>query len=205
MAKSYRKQCRKPKPKQQTGKLVVVSPRELQRHLKAGSVDAAAPSSSKKGSKGKGNLPKGGNAAKGTKRKKNSLSELLGHDGGRADIDADEFDSPLTPRCDDASGGISIGKFVFTTSQHSRQHRLCYLLAIRPALRAGTAGGTGLVDVEEGGCHAVVFVESIGVAQELLGELKAMSLTVLAVHERTPKAQVRLLTVLLCCVVLAVL
>ena len=167
MAKSSKKQCRTPKPQRQGGGLVVVTARNL-----------TARSSKPPPVAGK----------KGKKRKKQG--SLLGD----LTIDeSDEFDesTPGSPPQPLLASGTRTREYMFS-SAHSRVQRLCYLLSTRPQARGeeackgkGSSGGT-----EEGGCHAVVFVERAAVAQELVAELKALGLQAFVLHERTPKAQV---------------
>lgn len=182
MAKSSKKQCRTPKPPRQGGGLVVVSQRNLSR--------VAKPEPSKATKK-----------AKGKKRKiaSNPLRELMA--SGDGDESAD-----FAPLPTGVAGAGGITQFMFSSAHHSREQRLYYLLATRPApprlsssagdqeqLSEGgstgdASGGAGAT--VEGGCHALVFVETTTAAQELVGELKALSLVAFALHERTPKAQV---------------
>lgn len=191
MAKSSKKQCRTPKPPRQGGGLVVVSQRDILRVAKPG------PSKTAKKAKGKKK-----------KMSSNPLAELMASGDGD---ESDGFDTPLPshrPCSVVAVAGGSNG-FIFASAHHSREQRLYYLLATRPAPpqqpgegggTAGTPGGDGGVGgtgagagagaAMEGGCHALVFVETTAAAQELVGELKALSLVAFALHERTPKAQV---------------
>eukprot|EP00903_Cladosiphon_okamuranus_P009531 g9080.t1 len=172
-------QCRTRKGPRQGGGLVVVNQRHLSRE---------APGPPPKPTKGK-------------KKKKNgalTLGELMASGNDSEDFDT----SPPTPP---PPGGVA--KYVFSSTHHTLEQRLYYLLATRPSQPKHLAGvhhhhhhqpgGGGSVDgssaaaaaAVEGGCHAVVFVENTAVAQELIGMLKALSLTAYAVHDRTPKAQ----------------
>lgn len=127
------------------------------------------------------------------KRKKHSGGDLLGRPiASRNGAEGHAFDgSPSSSSSDPSAvrtGGVR--EYLFS-SAHSRVQRLYYLLATRPI--AHTEGETtegASSRTEEGGCHAVVFVEATVIAQELIAELKALSLTAYALHERTPKAQV---------------
>lgn len=132
-----------------------------------------------------------GKKKKKNKKDKNVLSEFT-TEGGE---DSDDFDtSSVSPSALSGDGEV-VGGFCFS-SAHSREQRLYYLLAVtrsRPT-EVPTRQGVDVASVfREGGCHAVVFVETIICAQELIAELKALSLTAFAVHERTTKAQVLLL------------
>ena len=162
-----------------------------QRNLSTATATAGPPTNSTKGKKKK-KKKKGGGL---------SLGELMASDN-----DSEDFDAPtLTPP---SAGGVA--KYVFSSTHHTPEQRLYYLLATRPSqpnqpagvhhqqqsgggesiddcAAGGGGAGAGAVD---GGCHAVVFVEQATVAQELVGVLKALSLVAFAVHERTPKAQV---------------
>lgn len=172
MAKSSKKQCRTLKPKRQGGGLVVVSARNLQ---------AAANNNKSSLTQARKSKPK--------KRKKDGgvFGELM---ASRDRTDSDDFDNPCTPIPSHASAlGSEVRQYLFS-SAHSREQRLYYLLATRAQPQVGGRASGGEVLAAEGGCHAVVFVETIAVAQELLAVLKALSLAAFAVHERTPKAQV---------------
>lgn len=194
MAKSSKKQCRTRKPPRQGGGLVVVSQRDVLRVAKPGPSKAAK-------------------KAKGKKKKisSSSLAELMASGDGN---ESDDFDTPLPTHrpCSGVAGAGGINEFIFASSQHSLEQRLYYLLATRPAppqqpgevgSTGGTPGGAGGVGgacasasagaAMEGGCHALVFVETTAAAQELVGELKALGLVVFALHERTPKAQVTII------------
>lgn len=180
MAKSSKKQCRTPKPSRKGGGLVVVS----QRNLHSNSTPQQHPQA-KKGRLGK----------KGKKRGL-GLADLIAPGDGD---DSDDFDAP--PSASVASTG-GVAEYVFSSKHHSREQQLYYLLTTRTSELCATrqqqqqqqsGEGGGIPDAPtavEGGCHALVFVETIAVAQELVGELKALSLVAFAVHDRTPKAQV---------------
>lgn len=173
MAKSSKKQCRTPKPQRQGGGLVVVTARNL----------ATRPSK-----------PPPGAGKKGKKRKKQG--SLLG-DLTIVEEENDNFDAS-TPGSSPqplfvGAGGAPTREYLFSSS-HSRVQRLYYLLSTRRQAQGEEAidgKGSGGGGTEEGGCHAVVFVEMAAVAQELVGELKALGLQAFVLHERTPKAQVR--------------
>lgn len=168
-------QCRTRKAPKQGGGLVVVNQRNLSR------VEATHPP------------PKATNGkAKGKKKKKGGLSlgELMASGN-----DSEDFDAP--PPALPSPGGVA--KYMFSSTHHTPEQRLYYLLATRPSPnqsgRGGSVGGGGGAAgggaaTVEGGCHAVVFAETTAVAQELVGELKALGLVAFAVHDRTPKAQV---------------
>lgn len=177
MAKSSKKQCRAPKPPRQGGGLVVVS----QRNLQAKAASQRAPQANK-----------GNKATKGHKKKKGlGFGDLIAGGDGE---DSDDFDAPPPQRRAPTVGAGGIAEYMFVSTHNSREQRLYYLLATRPATPASTAtegsGAAGVLAVEAG-CHALVFVETTAVAQALIGELKALSLAAFAVHERTPKAQVK--------------
>lgn len=170
MAKSSKKQCRKPKPQRQGGGLVVVTARNL-----TAKSDSPLPAAGKKGKK--------------RKKQASLLGDLTIIDESD-DFDASTPGSSSQPSTVDAGGAP---EYLFS-SAHSRVQRLYYLLSTRrraqgeeASIAKGTSGGT-----EEGACHAVVFVEMAAVAQELVAELKALGLQAFVLHERTPKAQVRL-------------
>lgn len=170
MAKSSKKQCRTPKPQRQGGGLVVVTARNLT---------------------ARSNKPPSAAGKKGKKRKKKE--SLLGD----LTIDeSDDFDAS-TPGSSPqplpvGAGGTRTREYLFS-SAHSRMQRLYYLLSTRRQAQVEEArkGVPSGCSTEEGGCHAVVFVEMAAVAQELVAELKALGLQAFVLHERTPKAQVR--------------
>lgn len=169
MAKSSKKQCRKPKAPRQGGGLVVVSAQNLQAKP---TKPAVVPPSSGKGKKK-------------SKKKQNILDFddphlIISDDEDFDNNDSNRGSSGRTPPPHPGAEGVH-KKRIFS-SAHTREQRLYYLLTMRTQ-----ANGEGH---EEGGCHAVVFVEAITVAQELIAELKALSLVAFAVHERTPKTQV---------------
>ncbi|CAM9683583.1 unnamed protein product [Scytosiphon promiscuus] len=177
MAKSSKKQCRAPKPPRQGGGLVVVSQRNLQ--------SKPASQGPRQGKKGK--------PTKGQKKKKGlGLGDLIA--GGDGD-ESDDFDAPPHPRPAPVVGASGIAEFVFSSTHNSREQRLYYLLATRPATPSSTAtlsSGARAAPpaaAAEGGCHALVFVETTAAAQGLIGELKALGLAAFAIHERKPKAQ----------------
>lgn len=145
--------------------------------------------------------PKASSKGKGKKKKKKgalSLGELM-----TTGSDGEDFDAP--PPAPPSPGGVPV-KCVFSSTHHTPEQRLYYLLATRPspkhsagAQRQQLSGGGGSIDAAagavaavEGGCHAVVFVETTADAQELVGVLKALNLVAFALHDRTPKAQVTL-------------
>ncbi|CAM9443943.1 unnamed protein product [Ectocarpus sp. 6 AP-2014] len=180
MAKSSKKQCRTPKPSRKGGGLVVVS----QRNLHSNSTPQQHPQA-KKGKKGK----------KGKKKRGLGLADLSAPGDGD---DSDDFDAPPSASAVASTGGVA--EYIFSSKHHSREQQLYYLLTIRTSDMCATRGqqqqqpgeGGGIPDAPtavEGGCHALVFVETTAVAQELVGELKALSLVAFAVHDRTPKAQ----------------
>lgn len=134
------------------------------------------------------------------KKKKNkglSLGELMASGDGD---ESEDFDTPPGP-CSPAPSPAN-GPYMFSSIQHSSKERLYYLLATRPSptqsagllqqygVDRSAVGGGGDAAAVEGGCHALVFVETTAVAQELAGELKALGLVAFALHDRTPKAQV---------------
>lgn len=168
MAKSWKKQCRKPKHCSIGGGLVVVAARDVQ-------AKPADPS-----------IRENGTTKKKGKRKREhhggvSESPMVGPGSG-------SHVPCLTPSST-SSDVYRIPQLSFA-SAHSREQRLYYLLAMRGQPQAKGADGNKAEEIREGGCHAVVFVETTTGAQCLLGELKALGLTAFAVHERTPKAQV---------------
>jgi len=135
---------------------------------------------------------------KGKKKKKKGLSlgELMASGDGD---ESEDFDAPSPSP---GPGGTKLTQYMFSSPHHSAAQRLYYLLATRPAPtqsageqqqpgggRSPVAPGGDAAAVE-GGCHALVFVETTAVAQELAGELKALGLVAFALHDRTPKAQV---------------
>ncbi len=137
---------------------------------------------------------------KGKKKKKNGLSfgELMASGDGdeSEDFESETLPGPRSPTL--STGG---GPYMFSSTHHSAGQRLYYLLATRPPPTESTgaqqqsggvrsAAGGGDAAAVEGGCHALVFVETTAVAQELAGELKALGLVAFALHDRTPKAQV---------------
>lgn len=131
--------------------------------------------------------PAGGK--KGQKRKKQGslLGDLTIDESD--EFDASTPDSPPQPLLVGA-GGTRTRDYLFS-SAHSRLQRLCYLLSTRPQARGEEAcKGKGSGGTEEGGCHAVVFVEMVAAARELVANLKALGLQAFVLHERTPKAQV---------------
>lgn len=173
-------QCRTRKGPRQGGGLVVVN----QRNLSRATATAGPPSNATKGK------------AKGKKKKKKgglSLGELMASGN-----DSEDFDDP--PPASPSPGGVA--KYVFSSTCRTPEQRLYYLLATRPSPRQSAAvqqqhrqqlpdgGANADASAVEGGCHAVVFVETTAVAQELVGMLKALSLVAFALHDRTPKAQV---------------
>lgn len=171
MAKSWKKQCRKPKQRSNGGGLVVVAARDVQ-------AEPTDPPDRDKGT-----------AQKKGKRKRE-------HHGGVSKIPmtsnvGPEGSShvPCLPPSSTSSEVCRVPQLSFA-STHSREQRLYYLLAIRSQPQAKGADGSKTEETQEGGCHAVVFVEATNAAQCLLGELKALGLAAFAVHERTPKAQV---------------
>lgn len=178
MAKSSKKQCRKTKPPRPGGGLVVVSARSLQAHNKQLNNNHNN-THSKPPDKGKSK-----------RQRQNMLSELLDTKDG---TDNDSFYSPFPVSAMAAASEVPPAAFIFASAR-SRQQRLYYLLTTcsRAAEDANGGGGHGVMVSEEGGCHSVVFVETTTLAQELLAELKALTLTVFAIHERTPKPQVYL-------------
>ena len=124
--------------------------------------------------------------AAGQKGKKRKKQDLLGD----LTIDeSDDFDASTPgsspPPLLVGAGGTRTREYIFS-SAHSRVQRLYYLLSTRRQTQGDGASG----NTEEGGCHAVVFVEMAAVAQELVAELKALGLQAFVLHERTPKAQV---------------
>ncbi|CBJ32117.1 conserved unknown protein [Ectocarpus siliculosus] len=180
MAKSSKKQCRTPKPSRKGGGLVVVS----QRNLHSNSTPQQHPQA-KKGKKGK----------KDKKKRGLGLADLSAPGDGD---DSDDFDAPPSASAVASTGGVA--EYIFSSKHHSREQQLYYLLTTRTSDMCATRGqqqhqpgeGGGIPDAPtavEGGCHALVFVETTAVAQELVGELKALSLVAFAVHDRTPKAQ----------------
>ncbi|CAM9849465.1 unnamed protein product [Ectocarpus sp. 4 AP-2014] len=183
MAKSSKKQCRTPKPSRKGGGLVVVS----QRNLHSNSTPQQYPQA-KKGKPGK----------KGKKKRGLGLADLIAPGDGD---DSDDFDAPPSASPVASTGGVA--EYIFSSKHHSREQQLYYLLTTRTSQLCAPTGqrqqqqsgeGGGIPDAPtavEGGCHALVFVETIAVAQELVGELKALSLVAFAVHDRTPKAQVQ--------------
>ena len=138
---------------------------------------------------------------KGKKKKKKGLSlgELMTSGDGE---ESEDFDTPSAPCSPSASTG-GLATYMFSSTRHSAEQRLYYLLVTRPAptqsaeIQQQSRGGGSAIAADggaiavEGGCHALVFVETTAAAQELVGELKALSLVAFAVHDRTPKAQVR--------------
>ena len=134
--------------------------------------------------------------AKGKKKKKKkkgglSLGELMASGN-----DSEDFDAPPPSARPSPGGGVA--KYVFSSTRHTPEQRLYYLLATRPSptgMHQQQSGGGGSINADastavEGGCHAMVFVETTVVAQELVGVLKSLSLVAFALHDRTPKAQV---------------
>lgn len=174
-------QCRTRKVPRQGGGLVVVN----QRNLSGAMTTGLPPTNAAKGKAKKKKKKKGGL----------SLGQLMASGN-----DSEDFDVP--PPTPPSSGGVA--KYIFSSTHHSPQQRLYYLLATRPSPphSAGAqqqSGGGGSIDTAaagsgaptvEGGCHAMVFIETTSVAQELVCELKALGLVAFAVHDRTPKAQV---------------
>lgn len=105
----------------------------------------------------------------------------------------DEWGSEDSSSCHAPSRGVSSPtlnahyRYLFA-SVHTREQRLYYLLATRSP--TGVATGAIEASTQEGGCHALVFVETVAAAQEIVADLKALNMAAFAVHERTPKAQV---------------
>lgn len=179
MAKSSKKQCRAPKPARQGGGLVVISQRNLQ----------SKPTSQRPPQANKGKATKGQKKNKGL-----AFGDLIAAGDGD---ESDDFDAPPPSRRAPVVGASGVAEYMFASTHTSREQRLYYLLATRPAAAASAAGASSGDAVAaastaavEGGCHALVFVETTAVAQGLIGELKALSLVAFAIHERTPKAQV---------------
>lgn len=171
MAKSWKKQYRKPKHRTNGGGLVVVA---------AGDVQAkpADPSNRVKGKakeKGKRKREHHGGVSE------NPMTRNVGPGSGSH--------IPCLAPSSTSSDVCRIPQISFS-SAHSQEQRLYYLLTMRRQPQAKGANGNKAEEIREGGCHAVVFVEATTGAQCLLGELKALGLTAFAVHERTPKAQV---------------
>lgn len=161
MAKSSKKQCRMPKPGRRSGGFVVVSAHDLHKPTSENPTKSRRHTDKRK-RKRAGNHP-------------SDLEEWNGADSGIRGA-SQPVQSPGSKR-----------EYVFASS-HERQERLYYLLRVQ--CRASGAVGRDVLVVREAGCHALIFVKTTSIAQELLAKLKALNLTAFSIHERTPKAQV---------------
>lgn len=162
MAKSSKKQCRKPRPPKQGSGFVVVSAHDMRK-------------------------------MQGNKRTESMMERGKGKMKMSKDVTGRSNDSNTTETREDlhpfkgstTSGGKRGFLFISTTM---RPERLYYLLHVQhlPSVSKEERSGAQ----REEGCHALVFVGTIPAAQELLAQLKALSVWAFAVHERTPRAQV---------------